>query len=189
MTVDSAICAWAETNSAARYVQGRLAGDAAEKFEEHYFACESCWTEVQAGLALRASAPRPAARPSRSAWRALPAAAALLLFAGAGWLVLRERIAPPDALRGDAPAWTVRTEPRDGDLLAHWPPVPRAASYRVLIHAPDGSPLATLEAPTPLLRLPAGSFGSHPKVFLVVEAIDASGAMIDRSPPVGIEIR
>lgn len=189
MTVDSATCAYAESDSAARYVQGRLAGDDAERFEEHYFACESCWTEVQAGLALRASAPRPAARPSRFAWRALPAAAALLLFAGAGWLVLRERMAPPDALRGGAPAWTLRAERHDGELMAQWAPVPGAAAYRLRVHAPDGSPLAALETSTPPLRVPVGSFAPHSKVFLVVEAIDASGAVIDRSPPAGLEVK
>ncbi|MCA1732808.1 MAG: hypothetical protein LC732_04320, partial [Acidobacteria bacterium] len=132
MTVHSATCAYADTDSAARYVQGRLAGDEAERFEKHYFACEICWTEVQAGLALRASSPRQAARPSRSAWRLLPAAAVLLLVASAGWVVLRERVAPLDAVRGAGSTWNIRTELRDGDLVAHWPPVTHAASYRLL---------------------------------------------------------
>lgn len=187
--VDSAPCEYAETDSAARYIQGRLAGDEAERFEQHYFACEICWTEVQAGLALRASSPRQAARPSRSAWRLLPAAAVLLLVAGAGWVVLRERVAPFDAVRSAAPAWSIRAELRNGQLVAHWPPVARAASYRLLVHAPDGSPLAELEASSSSLRLPAGSFAPHEEVFLVVEAIDVSGAVIDRSPPEVVEIR
>ncbi|MCA1733117.1 MAG: hypothetical protein LC732_05885, partial [Acidobacteria bacterium] len=97
-------------------------------------------------------------------------------------------VAPLDAVRGAGSTWNIRTELRDGDLVAHWPPVTHAASYRLLVHAPDGSPLAELEASSSSLRLPAGSFAPHEEVFLVVEAIDASGAVIDRSPPEAIEV-
>jgi anti-sigma factor RsiW len=45
-----------ESDLDVRYVAGTLAPAEAEAFEEHFFACERCWSLVQQGLALRAVA-------------------------------------------------------------------------------------------------------------------------------------
>ncbi|MGH9456969.1 MAG: hypothetical protein ACRD2J_04940 [Thermoanaerobaculia bacterium] len=185
--MSSTSCEYRDTDVAARYVQGRLAEDEAERFEAHYFACEACWAEVQGGIALRAATSRPAAPARRSfVRRAFPAAAAVVLVAAMGWLVLQDRVEPPPAFRGAETTWNLEAQRGDGAVAVTWSAVPGAVSYRVRIHAPDGTPLDRMEVTGTSARVPVTDFGSYRRVYVTVDAIDAAHLIVDRSPPIGV---
>src|SRR5687768_12760419 len=85
----------------ARYLAGTLSDEEAEAFEEHYFACDRCWSNVQLGRDIRAAsdrrtAPAPALEVqhggpvrtravSRSRWMPVAIAAAMALVAVGLW--------------------------------------------------------------------------------------------------------
>ena len=71
-----------------RYLTGSLTPEEQESFEEHYFACDSCFVALQAQRALQAelsaSAPQitimPVSSPARFHWKMALAASALLIL-------------------------------------------------------------------------------------------------------------
>src|SRR5580765_4550236 len=81
----------------AAYLAGRLSAAEAESFEKHYFACDECWHELQAGLEIRAAVGRgdhagmvsaaAVHRTPATTWRWL-AAAATVALAVVVWRVL-----------------------------------------------------------------------------------------------------
>jgi CHAT domain-containing protein len=80
-----------EQDLVSRYVGRKLSPEEAEAFEEHYFACDRCWAEVQQGTEVRAalreekvSAGAVRVRPRRISpvWGALAVAAAVALAIG-----------------------------------------------------------------------------------------------------------
>lgn len=91
-----------------RFVLRRLTPAEAERLEEHCFACEACWAELQTATALASSLEatpelqmnerRTAvdSRWPRLAWSWLAAAATLVLAVGIGWQFIN-RAEPPSA--------------------------------------------------------------------------------------------
>ena len=108
-----------------RYLTGQLAEDERERFEEHYFACDSCFATLQTLRATREavrSAGDPAVLPLRRrltvwAWTAAAAAVALVVT---GALLLRTAPPKPEIAKTPAAPHTAST-PRL-DLLARIEP-------------------------------------------------------------------
>ncbi len=144
-----------ERDLATSYLAGELSPKDAEAFEQHYFACERCWREVQAMSALRAALGKPVLvpverRPTRvTTWRLL-AVAAIVTAAGLGLWQLTHR--PPEAsvqpvLRGGAAeALAVTTEALPGGRIkVSWRPNLDAQVYVVEVIRSDGVPALKLE--------------------------------------------
>ena len=204
MTHPAIDCARADRDElVARYVSGAMAGEEAEAFEEHYFACEACWAALQRAVELRAAfeapatvapehpaapphdlaASRPLAR--RRSWWPLAAAASVAIAAAAGWRVLathRVGGAAVDAERGGA-APVVKPRPDTDALALSWSPVPGAASYRVRLFTPDGAVLLDREVADTMLVPAAAVAGAAPdsRVFWQVEALNGVRDVIARS--------
>ena len=107
-----------------RFLRGTLPAAEAERLEEHCFACESCWTQLQAATALSAAlapvpadeaadvdpAPvltfsAPAQGSSAGRWAGwLSAAAAILLAVGVGSRWLRYEQPAPAPAQHETPA-------------------------------------------------------------------------------------
>ena len=89
-----------------RYLRGLLGPQERESFEEHYFACDQCFADLQAHRALQAelasSAPRiratPVSVPSRPRWKFALAAAAVLVLGVLGTLRALRQVSSPAAL-------------------------------------------------------------------------------------------
>jgi CHAT domain-containing protein len=89
-----------ENDVVSRYVTRKLAPEEAEAFEEHYFGCDRCWSEVQRATELRAALGKSGAgvgetgRLVRGPWRTwapLAAAAGIALAVGLGIYVASHR--------------------------------------------------------------------------------------------------
>jgi tetratricopeptide (TPR) repeat protein len=94
---------------ARRYVDGRLSENERSAFEDHYFACDACFEEVErlqqsrpARVGDRGVETKPPAVPSRMrGWWPVALAAALALALGLGvWLLSRTRNAPSSEAGG-----------------------------------------------------------------------------------------
>lgn len=74
------------------YVNGRLAEEESEAFEEHFFACAACWDDVETQRKLRAGIRdwTPAAAPAGAHWQWAFAAAACALVGFVSWAMLFE---------------------------------------------------------------------------------------------------
>lgn len=144
----------------ARYAAGELSDGEAELFEEHFFACERCWSLVQRAVQIRAvesraveiravAARAPEVTVSRaprftraSRWSAL-AAAAVVVFVVGTWRA--ERWQRPDhaalAMRGSEDSLHVVTQTRGMTLVASWARAREASSYRVRLYSASGNVL------------------------------------------------
>ena len=174
------------------YLKNRLAEDQAEAFEQHFFACERCWQEVERGIELRAAW---AERPERSAtsapksrlarsltggrsWRPLVAAAAAVLAVGIWlqWPLGIER-SEPEVLRGadERLSLSLSIEATPEAVTLTWAEVPATEVYLLEIFASDGRLLVeeetdklTIAVMTETLRA-AGSG----RLLARVQALDA----------------
>ncbi len=142
----SASCPSAETLAA--LVIGDLEGDARSRCGDHVASCRPCAEDYRDLLEVHALASkRLSARP---ALRTLAIAAAAVLLAAAGALILQRSERPVDALRGKPPAAAV--EPADGRTLAEppstlrWPAQPEAEGCRVRLFASSGDTLWDADA-------------------------------------------
>lgn len=183
----------------ADYLAGRLSDAEARAFEEHSFACDRCFHELQRATELRAAAESDgatagmtdlaAARPRRLAWAALGMAAAVTLALGI-WFTQPV----PDAPRPDERVYRDATQggrmlplkvSRDGDSVTlSWPSVDRADRYRVRVWNAGGEPLFEQDATEPTATLPvsrwrdaAGADG----VYVQVVALDELQQAVARS--------
>jgi hypothetical protein len=78
-----------------RYITGQLTADEAAGFEEHFFACDECFADVQAAEQLRSAVHEEAAagarQPQRATWSpafAFATATAAMLAIATLWLAL-----------------------------------------------------------------------------------------------------
>ena len=151
-----------------RYLAGRLSGDVADAFEQHYFGCDRCWGLVQRGLDARAgTAPThgtrkaPVDRPRRVLrWWSLAAAATIAIAVGT-WRFAATRGPPAEALRGRSHALLITARATERALTAAWVPVSGAAIYRVQLFAPDGRLLVDREVADTTVAFPVESLPAN----------------------------
>jgi tetratricopeptide (TPR) repeat protein len=137
---------------AGRYVDGRLSEEERTAFENHYFACDACFGDVESLQAARgegtsaASAAGPvAAAPRARAWWPVAIAAVLAMTIGVVvWpLLKREGRGDSARLRGSAP--TASVEERAPVLPAA--PGPQPPADAEVASASGGAPIETTERP------------------------------------------
>jgi anti-sigma factor RsiW len=180
-----------------RYVAGRLPEREAERFEAHYFGCDTCWAAVQRAVELRAAfatmpaeeaAPvRPAGRgraASRGAWRSVLAAAALATIVVGTWHLARQDRDPAPVLRNGAAELAVTLRREATTLRADWAPVPGAEAYHVRLFTAAGTLVLEPEtADTSWVldwsALPAAA--TEPVSYLEVRATDPLRQVLARS--------
>jgi hypothetical protein len=144
------------------YVAGTLSDVTAEAFEQHYFACDQCWGDVQRGVEIRAAltgesrpeATKPAAttgsRKPRMPWPGIATAASMVIVASiVGW----------------STDWFTAAPARDAGAGVGSPgPVPAVTPGTASAPDPSSSPTPVPAAPTrprasdlPVFRSPGDS--------------------------------
>jgi hypothetical protein len=146
----------------ARYLAGTLSEEEAEAFEEHYFACDRCWSTVQLGLDVRAAnepaartqqllpapltleraVPVPVTRLRRQRWWPIAIAAAIAIVAVGVWQQRGDRsnVAPiVDDLRGPTDSIRAVASVRGRTLVINWTPKPNADRYGVRLQKSDAT--------------------------------------------------
>lgn len=196
-----------------RYVAGTLDPPLREAFEEHYFACDACWTRLELALDVRAAfAGEDPARPGGadststrrplSGWSVAAVAAAAALLFGVVQVADGPESAPPaaggaaggaasaeGAFRGEIASFRFDASILPtGALEATWPAVPEADLYRVLLFDVEGELLTRRETADTTVRLrpPATDppdAGTRGPLFLEVQALDPVRIVIARSGP------
>lgn len=147
-------CSYAATDSAVRYIAGRLSGSEAEAFEQHLFTCDRCFNEARLGLEIRAAAsPRSRGLTEQASrrvlWRPLAIAAALsVVFLGA-WQLQRSKGPAVDGVTRGKDARVLAVQARSGadGVEVSWTPVPRADVYRVEVSTGEGRLLLKRDVP------------------------------------------
>src|SRR3954468_24403768 len=88
-----------EHDLAERYLLGRLDEAERDAFEQHYFECARCYSQVQALGAVRDALARRPARPGAGwrTWMAIAAALVLTVSAAVAWKTLTGARAQPAA--------------------------------------------------------------------------------------------
>ncbi len=143
-----------------RYLAGKLSEEEAERFEEHYFACDRCWSAVQRGLDVRAANERAAVaqvrRPALTVERGTPArataatgrrwwpaaiAASVAIVAIGIWQggELSNIGSTTDGLRGPADTIRAVASVRGGNLVVSWAPSANADRYGVRLQKIDAA--------------------------------------------------
>jgi len=179
---------------AADYLAGRLSAEQAERFEEHYFACDACFAQVELAAGLHAALGRRTRRPAapRVPTRALAAAAMLAVTALGVWLLrLPEATPGADAqLRGADAALALSGARGDAELVLRWAAVPGATGYEIRVFDPRGVLLWQRRTPAteltvPLAELPAPSLAEPLQAR--VAALDGLGRPTAQSPIVRLD--
>lgn len=184
-----------------RYVAGRLSDAEAEAFEAHYFACESCWSEVQTALEVRAAlesqdGARIPGRMRRRDWRWMGWTAGLAAAAAAAFLFFNVGSdggpgGPDDVFRGGATTVSVEARALDGALVAEWAAVPDADIYVARIYTEDGRLLYEREVSTPRVEVATAELmdqGSFAVVYWRIEALDSLRQPVARSSLVPVSL-
>ena len=163
---------------ARRYVAGLLPVAEAESFEEHYFACDQCWREIETANEIRqALMPRAGGRArTRPAWPFL-AAAAVAAFAFVGVMQWRGSQSPQQVWR-DGSGNDLRTEARiSGDSIElSWQAPQQADHYQIQIFSSDGELVATRTVTRPQASFPRGEIARAAHYRIV--ALDELGGTI-----------
>ena len=159
------------TMAAERYLLNELSPEAREQFEEHFFDCAECASDLRAGaifveqskvlLAPQSpvAQPLPVPKAEKSGWFAwlrpaiaVPALAVLLaVIAYQNWPSPRnpqilQAVAVNIGSRGSAP--TISVKPNEGFLLkVSVPPVSLYSSYEAEIYSPDGKVQSLINLP------------------------------------------
>lgn len=188
-------CSYAATDSAVRYVAGRLSGSEAEAFEEHLFTCDRCLNEARLGLEIRAAA-SPQSRglteqaSRRVLWRPLAIAAAFAAALLGGWHLQRSKGPAADGVtRGeDVRALAVQAHSGADGVEVSWTPVSRADVYRVEVSTGEGRLLLKRDVPGTSVSvgkadLVAAAGGA---LYVRVTALDGLRQEIAASSPVSI---
>jgi hypothetical protein len=170
-------CEYAPTDAIPRYLTGKLEPAEAERFEEHSFACDRCWTEVEVATAIRARTSRAA---RRSALVPLSLAASVVILSLSAWLFMARRDVRDEqtTTRGASVPIHLSISQQDKMTTVRWKAVPNAASYAVSMFDADGTLLRHASSPTPAMTIPGPARG---RTFVRVDALDASGHRIGTS--------
>lgn len=177
------ICTYGSGDEAARYLCAAMDEPEAAAYEEHYFGCEECARELELGAGIRPA--RMARRKRvRAIWGGLAAAAALAaIFAGSGVMMRRDSPPAAPAWRSDSAPLMATVTRRDGALEIRWNRVAGASFYLIGIYSADGRPIRQISATSPEAAIGADAIGGSPSpLYLRIEALDAQGSLITRSP-------
>jgi putative zinc finger protein len=155
------------------YLAGKLSTAEAESFEEHFFACDPCWQEVEAANELRealqrAGSPRQVIYPHRW-WIGGLAAAAMAAFVFIGVREYTEQRQP--VFRGGEQALQTSVKTTGSGLLIEWPADPQAQSYAVVFLSADGATVTRLQIREPRIDVPPET-ASRARYYRV-QALDA----------------
>ena len=189
----------------ARYLAGTLSEEEAEAFEEHYFACDRCWSTVQLGLDVRAasgadvegSATAPTltvARGSRDRheplarrrWWPLAIAASVAVIAFGVWRGTDRAPAGPagDGLRGPADSIHAVASLRGRTLVLSWRRTPSADRYGVRLQKSDATVVVERIVGDTSFAIPRDSLSAvadRERVYWEVRALDTLRRTIARS--------
>lgn len=150
----------------ADYLAGRLSEADASAFEEHSFACDRCFDELQRATELKAAEPAPAPprRTRAISWQPLALAAAVVLGVGI-WLARPVIDAPPGPVYrdgGDAAATVLPlTVARGGERVTlSWEPLEDADVYEVRVFDEAGNPVFEKQTAAPALEISAAEWRS-----------------------------
>lgn len=161
-----------------QYVAGILAQDDAERFEEHYFACDDCWREVESISEIRTALAPPRTARSVPSWRwGSLAAAAAVGFALLG--VWQWQSSRPDApIYRDATGGGLSTRAsRSGDsVVLSWTAPADARRYQVHLFKLDGEQVASVMTAAPSVSLQSSEIGSARQYRVL--AMDELGATV-----------
>ena len=153
-------CSYAASDSAVRYVAGKLSESEAEAFEDHLFTCDRCLSEARLGLEIKAAAsPRSGGLVEKASrrvlWRPLAIAATLAAVFFGAWQLQRPRSPAADGVtRGeDARALAVTAHAGAESVEVAWTPVPRADVYRVEVSTGEGRLLLKRDVPATSISL------------------------------------
>ena len=196
MTMDEAGgCAYGESEGPARYLAGTLSESETDAFEEHFFACDRCLSEVRLGLEIKAvasSGTRASAAPAsrRIPWRPLAIAAALAVTFLGAWQLQRSRVPAVDGVtRGeDARELAVQARSRADGVDVSWTPVPRADVYRVEISTGEGKLVLKRDVPGTSVPVGKAELGAAAgdTLYVRVTALDGLRQEIAASSPIPI---
>jgi hypothetical protein len=159
-----------ERDLEAGYLAGRLTEDEGVAYEAHVFACDRCWSRLQAALAVSAAA---RSRTRRLRWPVpLAAAAALAALLASGWWLTRRQPAGPEPLRGDTDSLVVLPRVDTAGVLVSFGRVTGADRYHVRLFSEAGTLMAERESADTAVRLPLQP-GPGPALLVQVTALDA----------------
>ncbi len=131
---------------AERYVSGEMSESEQAAFEEHFFACDTCFERVrdlqQVQAALRAGGTRRAEGKRSIKWVAALAAAAVLLLAVGAWQWSARRTRTGESAQGDHAATAAQT-PSANDDARRAGTRQAALSTLALVTPPSFTPLTT----------------------------------------------
>jgi hypothetical protein len=150
------------------YVAARLSADEAERFEEHFFACDACWREVETANELREALQRSGSArtiiPSRRWWVGGLAAAAMAAFVFIGVRQYTEQRQP--VFRGGEQALQTSLKTTGSGIVIEWPAVPEAQSYAVVFLSADATPVTRQQIREPRIEVSpeTASRASHYRV-------------------------
>lgn len=182
------------------YVAGRLDDAEAARFEEHYFACEACWAEVERAFALRATfagMPAVASSAPRRSWMLaglLAASLAAVALLGTWALGVHPpwsggRATPNETVWRGAGALALEARSDGTTLHIAWRPDANAASYAVEVTAGDGS--LRWRAETAATQVEFARAKLEPAAGgpwrVEVRALDALGNVVGESEAVRLE--
>lgn len=190
----------------ARYLAGTLSEEEAEAFEQHYFACDRCWSAVQVGLDVRAandtasregqprapaltvehSAPDQGMRTTRRRWWPLAIAASIAILAVGVWRGGDWSDGRPigDGVRGPVDSIRAVASVRGRTLVLSWPPTPNADRYGVRLQKRDATVIVertTADTSLAMSRDSLSGVADGERVYWEVRAFDALRRTIARS--------
>ena len=193
----------------ARYAAGQLSENEAEVFEEHFFACDRCWTLVQHATEIRAAesiaATLPAVTtpevvastaivpalhvPARkynnpSRWLALAAVATFIVIGTWRAEVWRRPGAEVATMRGPTDTLHVVTQTRGTTLIASWARTADATAYGVRLYSASGASLFQRETTDTTVALAAASLPNivpGAALYWEIQAIDRMRQVVGRS--------
>lgn len=167
-----------------RYLRADLDPAAAEAFEAHHFACERCWGEVEAAVAIQAAA-GGRARPSKASRR--PTARRRVLLAAAASLAVAAAVLFPSSTRRD-PVWrsmprgsfTVSVAQTEHAFQVTWPAIEGALIYRVDVMNAEGAVLTSQQSRSTRVEIPKSALdrSTSPPLYLRVQALEAPGKAV-----------
>lgn len=178
------LCPYQDTETAARYLAGSLPGSEQDRFEEHYFACDACFAEVNAGAEIRA-ATTVAQAPARSRpriYRYAAAAAVVAALAALPFVLERSRpgVEETPVWRGSATAaHPLHLTAENDQWTFRWDAQPAAAGYEIELYSEEGKLLLrqdTAETSMTIDRSAIPPETATKPVYARLRAIDATGS-------------
>ena len=161
MTIPENECSHGRGDEVARYLRGRMAQAEADAFEAHYFACQTCATELSLAMRVRAAGrtvkPLEAQRAKR--WPGLLVAASLAILIGVVAIERRDETPAQYRSSGDAPI-TIQVNRSS----VQWSRVAGATRYVIETFAADGARLESHTVPATTERIDLSTPATHVRI-------------------------